>query len=338
MVLDYKKVRYQNKYYAVVTVKYKEHVLPVVVDWDDINIIKKLDKKWKSNQYGFISCSHTCDDDTKEVFLHEIVVAMKMKSENKRRSDKPIVHINRIGLDNRRENLIYDEIDKEKNKNIKKKKRTITLPASSGIKPSEIPTYVWYMKPNGSHGDRFMIEVGDVQWKTTSSKKLSLRYKLEEAKKYLRELTKARGDLFEEYSMNGDYTKDGNELMETYYEIVHKAGFDNIKKEEPTKNTMDYIKPGKISRKEGSILKKQKLLNNDGKKRRVMNKLSNEAGVNPGDLPRYCYFRSAYGNRGSYFIIEGHPNLNSKVWQSTSSKKVSTKDKFDQMMDYYDEL
>ena len=126
--------------------------------------------------------------------------------------------------------------------------------------------------------------------------------------------------------------------MKNYYEIVDKAGFDNIKKEEPTKNTLDYIKPGKISRKENSLLKKQDLLNNSGKKRRVINKLANESGVAPNDLPMYCYFRSAYGNRGSYFIIDGHPNLNGKVWQSTSSKQISTRDKFDQMMDYYDQL
>ena len=138
--------------------------------------------------------------------------------------------------------------------------------------------------------------------------------------------------------MNGDYTKDGNELMKNYYEIVYKAGFDNIKKEEPTKNTLDYIKAGKISRKENSILKQQDLLNNTGKKRRVINKLVNENGINPNDLPRYCYFRTSYGNRGSYFIINGHPSLNGKIWQSTSSKQVSTRDKFDQMIDYYNEL
>lgn len=333
--LSYKKIRHINSYYAVMKVDYKEHSLPVVVDWDDINIIKKLNKKWRSNQFGFISCSHTYDDETKEVFLHEIIMAMKMKSENKKRTDKPIIHINRIGLDNRRENLIYDEVNKEFNKNIKKKKRTISLPDESGIDPSEIPTYVWYMKPNGSHGERFMVDVGNIQWKTTSSKQLSLRYKLEEAKKYLRQLMKARPDLFEDYSMNGDYTKDGNELMESYYEIVKKAGYDNIKEEEPTKNTLDYIKPGKLTRKENSILKNQDLLNNDGKKRRVINKLSNEDGVKPNDLPKYCYFRPENGNRGSYFIIDGHPKLNGKIWQTTSSKKVSTRDKFDDMLDYY---
>ena len=335
--LEYKKIRHLNRYYAVIKVDYKEHSLPVVIDWDDINVIRKLNKKWRSNQFGFISCSHTYDDETKEVFLHEIIMAMKMKNENKKRTDKPIVHIDRIGLDNRRENLMYDEVDKDQNKNIKKKKRTISLPAESGIKPSEIPTYVWYMKPNGSHGERFMVDVGDVQWKTTSSKQLSLRYKLEEAKKYLRELTKSRQDLFEDFSMNGDYTKDGNELMKSYYDIVQRAGYDNIKTEEPTKNTVDYIKPGKISRKENAILKKQDLMNTD-KKRRVINKLTNESDVDPNDLPKYCYFRSEYGNRGSYFIIEGHPELDGRVWQSTSSKKVSTKDKFDQMMDYYTSL
>jgi hypothetical protein len=183
-----------------------------------------------------------------------------------------------------------------------------------------------------------MVEVGDVKWKTTSSKKLTLNYKLEEAKKYLRELMKTRPDLFEDFSMNGDYTKEGNELMENYYAIVHKAGFDNIKKEEPTANTLEYLKPGNISRKEKSILRNQNLLNNNGNKRRVINKLNQEAGMNSSDLPKYCYYRSEYKNRGSYFIIDGHPKLNGKIWQSTSSKKVQVKDKFKQMIEFYNNL
>ena len=54
------------------------------------------------------------------------------------------------------------------------------------------------MKPNGSHGDRFMVEIGDVKWKTTSSKKLSLKYKLEEAKLFLRQLKRESPELFEQ--------------------------------------------------------------------------------------------------------------------------------------------
>jgi hypothetical protein len=341
MSLKYQKVKYKNKTYAVISIKYKENNLPSVIDWNDLSIVKKLDKRWKSNKYGFISCSHTYNNETREVFLHELIMALKMKDGKMNRQGKPIIHINRIGLDNRRVNLIYDEVDKDHNKNIKKKRRTITLPTDSGINVDEIPTYVWYMKPNQSHGDRFMVHVGDVKWKTTSSKKLSIRYKLEEAKKYLRELMNSRNDLFEDYSMNGDKTREGNALMETYYNIIEKSGYDNIEKKNPTNYTMKYLKPGKISRKESIILKKQDLsmaTQMGGNKRRVLNKLEDEKGMSSGDLPKYCYFRSQYGNRGCYFVIDGHPSLNGKIWQSTSSKKTSTKDKFKQMVAIYKNL
>ena len=49
-----------------------------------------------------------------------------------------------------------------------KKKRTIKLPKSSGITPDDIPTYIWYVKETANHGDRFVVEIGDIKWKTTS--------------------------------------------------------------------------------------------------------------------------------------------------------------------------
>jgi hypothetical protein len=333
MGLQIQKIRYKNKQYAVITIKYKENSLPTIVDWQDVNVIKKLDKVWKCNKHGFISCSHTYNNETREVFLHEIVMALKRKEDSMTRLDKPIIHINRIGLDNRRANLIYDEQKKDHNKNIKKKKRTITLPKESGVDPAEIPTYVWYMKPNKSHGERFMVHVGDVKWKTTSSKKLSLRYKLEEAKKYLRELSKKRSDLFEEYSMNGDKTKVGNQLSNAYYAIIEKAGFDNVEKKKPTNYTSKYLRPGKISRKEKMILQKQELFttSQNGGSRRVINKLGDQPELESNDLPEY-------GNRGCYFIIKGHPKLGGKSWQTSSSKKVDTKQKFKNMLSFYNSL
>jgi hypothetical protein len=59
------------------------------------------------------------------------------------------------------------------------------LPAE--IDPSELPRNVWYMPANGSHGDRFVVEfkgipdVGNLEVKTTSSKSVATRTKLEEA-------------------------------------------------------------------------------------------------------------------------------------------------------------
>ena len=98
------------------------------------------------------------------------------------------------------------------------------------------------MKPDISHGERFLVEVGDVSWKTTSSRNLSLKYKLEEAKKYLRNLKQKRPDLFEEYSMNGDLNKYGLEQLTSFFEISQNAGYTNLKKINLSDNTDVYLK------------------------------------------------------------------------------------------------
>jgi hypothetical protein len=336
MDLDYDKVRYKNKYYAVLSIKYRNIDLPVVIDWKDLDIVKKIKKKWKINQNGFVSCKHIYKNISKDIFFHELIMALKQGDTNEKTLDKSIIHLNKINLDNRRDNILYDIIDKERNKNLVKKKRTIILPKSSGINPNDIPTYVWYMKPNGSHGERFMVSIDDIKWKTTSSKKLTLNYKLEEAKKFLRELKKEQPYLFEEYSMNGDLTKDGENLMNSFYSIVEKAGYNHIKRYIPEKNTNKLLKPGKQTIKEKKIL--QDLIGGDNKKRRTINNLPKECNIKKNDIPKYCYYRPPYRNRGDYFICENHPNQEAKIWQTTTSKKFTTDEKFDKLLDYIDSI
>lgn len=240
---NYKFIKYEGREYAIFRINYKEHTLPGILDINDFKIVHAMNKNWHCNSNGFISCSHTTNGNTKDVYLHELVMLLKNKDNGIRNINKPIVHINRVGLDNRRENLMYDILEKDLNKNLKKKKRTVELPYDCGIDPDDIPTYVWYMKPDASHGERFAVNIGDVSWKTSSSFNLSLQYKLEEAKLFVRELLKSRNDLFDEYSMNGDYTKEGKELLHTYYDIIHFAGYKHIQRFVPENNTFDLLKP-----------------------------------------------------------------------------------------------
>ena len=240
---NYKLITYENNKYAVFKIIYKEYTLPVILNINDFETIQKMNKNWRCNSNGFISCSHTMNGITKDVYLHELVMLLKNKEENKNNQKKAIIHVNRIGLDNRRDNLMYDILEKDLNKNLKKKKRTVELPDDIDINPDDIPTYVWYMRPDSSHGDRFMVKIGDISWKTSSSNDLSLQYKLEEAKLYIRELLRSRNDLFDEYSMNGDYTKEGKELLHTYYDIIHTAGYKHVDRFIPENNTFKLLKP-----------------------------------------------------------------------------------------------
>ena len=49
-------------------------------------------------------------------------MALKKMDHNKEQLNNPIIHINNIGLDNRRENIIYDVPNKNIRKNSKKKR------------------------------------------------------------------------------------------------------------------------------------------------------------------------------------------------------------------------
>ena len=169
MSIKYKKVQYKGNKYGVLELNYKTGKKAVVMDWKDFEYIKGLKKAWKCNNSDLVSCSHNYDDTSKEIFIHDVIMALVHKDNGDPRKTTPIVHINNIGLDNRRKNLMYDDCEKPENKNAKKKKRTIKLPKSSGINVNDIPTYVWYLKSNGSHGERFAIEIGDIKWKTKLS-------------------------------------------------------------------------------------------------------------------------------------------------------------------------
>ncbi len=69
------------------------------------------------------------------------------------------------------------------------KKRSIELPPMCGVAPEDIPKHIWYVQANGYHRDRFAIEFKSegILWKSSSSKLLSLREKLEQAKLKLEE-------------------------------------------------------------------------------------------------------------------------------------------------------
>jgi hypothetical protein len=319
----YTKITFNNNDYIIMKVKHRDWELPILMDYVDGDYIQKVNKEWKSNDKGHIYCTHKMNDISQDVFLHEIIIARKYKDNNEKALKKPILHINRINLDNRRENLVYDISNKNISKNGKKKRRIINLPKNAGFSVSELPTYVWYLKPNDTHGERFIIEIDNLSWKTASSKLLSLKYKFEEAKKYLRELKAEKPELFDEYCMNGEYTKLGKELYDTYYLIVNKAGYDNNEKSQ--NNITDlYLKEclKGLSDDEIALLQSKSFY---GNQERITRKINN-IEFNLKSLPKYCFYKKATENRGDYFIIKGHPKME-KDWRTSTSKNISTNDK-----------
>jgi len=335
MILPYAKIKLNNKDYVILNVTYKELNLPVLLDNIDGEYIKNSGKKWKSNDKGQIYCTHYINDVPNDIYLHEIIMARKQKDNNSKILKKPVTHINRINLDNRRENLIYDISTNNISKNGKKKKRIIELPDDAGFSVNDMPTYVWYLKPHDSHGDRFIIEIDNIAWKTASSKTLSLKYKFEEAKKFLRELKVDKPELFNEYCMNGEYTKLGKELYDSFYVLINKAGYDNTEKSQ--NNITDYYLKEclhGLSNDEIQLLHSKTFYGNPERITRNINDLKM---IKLEGLPKYCYYNKASDNRGDCFVIKGHPKLK-KEWRTTSSKSVSTKDKIKYVLTKIKEL
>ena len=209
---DVTNIIYNKKQYSIIKVLYKDNIVPIILDTHIYDKIKKQDKNWIVSKNGIV---HTIQENS-IIFLHEIVYIL----ENGQRNRNPIIHLNKIGLDNRLENLMEDIKNKKIKKNLNKKARTIKL---EDIDVSTIPSFVWYLKEDDSHGERFQVELGNIRWKTTSCDKLSINYKLEEAKKYLRQYKNINPTEFLENSMNSDLNIHGLKCKKDFYNILKKV-------------------------------------------------------------------------------------------------------------------
>lgn len=184
-MIFYQDVRHDEKEYIVGTVFSNGEPVQFVIDKEDED--KIVGRSWHKSADHYISSAENVNGIRKELFLHNLV-SNRLDFPGKG-SKETVDHINRNGFDNRKENLrILSQ--SEQNMNQCARGRYITLPSDSGIDASEIPRHIWYIKAHGAHGDRFAIEfkTEGFTWKTTSSKKVSLRDKLNQAKDMLHDL------------------------------------------------------------------------------------------------------------------------------------------------------
>lgn len=184
--IDYKNVDYNGKEYTIGTVLHNTSSLKFIIDREDSERIKT--RNWHAVTNGkYIGCSVVIDGKKKVLYLHNVI--MNRLTFDGKGSTETVDHINRIGLDNRKENLrIVSQT--EQNLNQTTKKRKCTLPEDCDISLEDIPKHVWYIKANGLHGDRFGIDLKTegIKWKTSSSKLLPLSEKLKQAREKLEEL------------------------------------------------------------------------------------------------------------------------------------------------------
>ena len=210
----YTHVKYHEKEYTIMKIQYQFEYVYSLIDKEDFPKIK--DYTWHYISNGYISHTVPVDDTRRELYLHNLV--MNRLEHTGKGSKESIDHINRNGLDNRKENLrLITQTDQ--NLNQKRKERTIVLPADSGIKTDDIPKHIWYIKPNGNHGDRFGIDLKteNIKWKTTSAKNVSLNDKLQSAKEKLQELYRLYPYLNPD---NEDRAEEIDTLTKSYNEII----------------------------------------------------------------------------------------------------------------------
>ena len=213
-LIDYKEITYNNMEYIVGTLQYNNNDIKFVFDKDEYDKIK--DRAWHLASGKYISSAIMDDSKRKELYLHNIV--MNRINFTGKGTTESVDHINRNGLDNRKENLRIVS-QSEQNLNQNKKKRNITLPEGCEISVDDIPKHVWYIKANGLHGDRFGIDfkTENIKWKTSSSKKISLKDKLAEAKIKLQEYYTIYPYLNPD---NIDVVEQRNNLLNSFNEII----------------------------------------------------------------------------------------------------------------------
>jgi len=215
--IKYTHVKYNGKEYTIMKIQYQFDYVYSLIDKEDFPKLK--DYSWHYVASGYIGHTIPVDTTRRELYLHNLVMG-RLGFPGKG-STESIDHKNRNGLDNRKENLRLIT-QTEQNLNQKRKGRRIELPPDTGIKVEDLPKHIWYIKANGSHGDRFGIDLKteNIKWKSESSKKLTLQEKLASAKEQL-------GKYYELYPHlnpdNGDKAKEIKELNDSYNEIIKLA-------------------------------------------------------------------------------------------------------------------
>ncbi len=154
-----------------------------VIDCDDYDRVNERSWHYIGSGCGYIASTYKTEGIRKNIYLHNLIMN-RLTFDGKGQTES-VDHINGIGTDNRKANLRVCS-QSQQNRNKSKRERTTTrLP--EGINPDELPQNVWYMPPNGSHGERFAVEIKgipdtpDIVWRSTASKTISSREKLNAA-------------------------------------------------------------------------------------------------------------------------------------------------------------
>jgi hypothetical protein len=334
-VLNHKEVEYKNKKYIIGYCNFNEKEDILFVFDDNNNKEKIINRKWHTVSNDYISSTIIDENDykSKQLYLHNFV--MDRLTFNGKGKTQSIDHINRIGRDNRKENL-RELSQTQQNYNQSKRERNIELPPGCGINPNDIPTNIFYRKSDGIHGDRFLIDIKlpaeRIRDQSTSSKNIDLKTKLEEIKLKLKKIKEEHLEI-KEIDQLVDNIKQRNDLRRSFNDILKLSGFPQAiidKNLAPLEG-----EPEKVETIDQDAKDLAKQLIDEGFKG-VSSNLPENCGVTANMIPKYCYYKPASEKRGDKFIIERHPELiklGKRQWTTTESKSKTTKEKYDLMIE-----
>jgi hypothetical protein len=326
-------VKYKNKKYCVCRYKKKNGTDKLfVVDANDLNRILNNSRSWYYLN-GHIGYAKKKNNKLSCQYIHNLILNNTNKFKN---GNYKIIHINEHSHDNRRANLKF--VDQSMANEIKKhkKKSYHNLPLTSRIDPSDIPKCVHYCKPQSGHGEMFVIELikngRKYVWKSSSSKNVLLKDKLTEIKKKLLDISKQYPWLVENKRIIQNYDDQQIKLMNEFNHIIklskYKCAKNNLIKIPKKK----IIKPNidKTFKETRKYLKTNTAIKS---RRRHTNNLPSSSGIIPAAIPKHCYYQPATNKRGDAFVIDRHPHLpkGKRLWTTTTSRRVSTKNKFGQL-------
>jgi len=163
------------------------------IDKDDLEKVQT--RQWYVCVGGLYIGTHVnIAGKRKVLYLHNFI--MNRLTFPGKGTTESVDHINRNGLDNRKSNLRVVS-QSVQNTNQRAKARCAELPEGCGITLEELPKHVWYIKASEAHGDRFGIDIKtrNIKWKSSSSKALTLRQKLDETIRVLEEFTSSSVEL-----------------------------------------------------------------------------------------------------------------------------------------------
>ena len=335
--MQHSNVEYNNKQYIVGCIKYNDNKILFVFDGNRTDV---LDKKWHfRSDGGYIANAfrHT-DNKRKELYLHNFV--MDKLTFNGKGQHHTIDHINRIPTDNRVENLRLLS-QSHQNINQSRRERKVELPTDCGFTSKHLPKNIYYVKSRGNHGDRFNIEIKcpgieDINWFSTSSKTESLKVKLQQSIYKLLDLKEKipeLGNIIETI----DNVQERNNLIKSYNEIIKLSNFDKEIIENNLQELELELNPFEITEQE----KKRAFELFSSSLSIVTSKLNPDCVIKQEMIPKYCYYIPESDKRGDKFVIERHPAFEKqkiRSWATTGSKKITTEEKFNLLMEKYNEL